>query len=85
MDGDTVKSWDWTADGTTFTTDTVKINKASTGRYEVSLDIVTKFNCKISHLDSFNIYATPVADFTVDPVCIGEDLVPCEYEFNRGR
>ncbi len=76
LDGDTVKSWDWTADGTTFTTDTVKINKASTGRYEVSLDIVTKFNCKISHLDSFNIYATPVADFTVDPVCIGEDLVP---------
>ncbi|MFT5512014.1 MAG: gliding motility-associated-like protein [Bacteroidia bacterium] len=69
-------SWNWVADGTSYTTDTVKVNKATTGRYEVTLDIVTKYNCKISHIDSFNIYAKPTADFTVAPVCIGENLVP---------
>jgi len=76
LDGDSVKSWDWTVGGSTQTSDTVKLNYATTGRYEITLDAVTKYNCKMSHLDSFNIYAKPTADFTVSPVCVGENLEP---------
>ncbi len=76
LDGDSVKTWDWTVGGSTQTSDTVKLNYATTGRYEITLDAVTKYNCKMSHLDSFNIYAKPTADFTVSPVCVGENLEP---------
>jgi gliding motility-associated-like protein len=76
LDGDSIVTWDWTADGTKYTTDTVKLNYSSTGRYEITLNAISKNNCEMSYLDSFNIYATPDADFTIAPVCIGEDLEP---------
>jgi gliding motility-associated-like protein len=76
LDGDSVTTWDWTAAGTKYTSDTVKVNLPNTGRYEITLDATTKFNCKINHQDSFNIYAQPTADFTIADVCIGEDLAP---------
>lgn len=76
LDGDNITSWNWDADGTTSTTDTLKFTSSATGRYGVRLDLVTGNNCKISYDDTLDVYATPVADFTIDPVCFGEDLVP---------
>lgn len=76
LDGDNVTSWNWDADGTTSTTDTLKFTSSTTGRYPVRLDLVTGNNCNISYDDTLDVYATPVAVFTVDPVCSGEDLVP---------
>ncbi len=75
LDGDTISSYSWDANGTTSSTDTLKFNSATTGKFEITLDAVTKNNCALSYKDSFNVWATPVASFTVSPVCIGEDFV----------
>lgn len=78
LDGDTVDTWDWFIEGVTSTVDTVLFNSSTIGRYEVTLDIVTKNNCALSAFDSINVYTTPVADFSVSEVCIGEDLMPVD-------
>lgn len=76
LDGDTVSTWDWAVESTTSAKDTLKYNSSVTGRFEVTLDATTVNNCKLSFVDSVDIFATPVADFSVDPVCIGEDFEP---------
>lgn len=76
LDGDSVVTWDWFANGSTSSSDTLKFNSSQTGRFEVTLDVVTKNNCALSHVDSVDVWTVPKALFTVDPVCLGADLKP---------
>ncbi|MBO6514916.1 MAG: PKD domain-containing protein [Bacteroidia bacterium] len=76
LDGDSVVSWSWFVEGTTSTGDSVIFNTPNTGRFEVTLDAVTKNNCTMTHFDSIDVWTIPVSRFTVDPVCFGKDIVP---------
>lgn len=76
LDGDSIVSWDWFSEGFTSTTDTLKFKSSTTGRFEVTLNAITKYNCKIAHVDSIDVWTIPEASFTISPICLGEDLVP---------
>ncbi|MEZ4844273.1 MAG: PKD domain-containing protein [Bacteroidia bacterium] len=78
LDGDQFKTWSWTGGGSTSTTDTLKFTSATTGKYEITVNATTNNGCKMSLKDSVTIWAIPVADFTINPVCFGKNLVPVD-------
>jgi len=76
MDGDAVDTYAWDADGYMGNTDTLYFNTNNPSLYHVEHTIVTDAGCTITVLDSFTVFAVPVADFDIGDICQGYSLKP---------
>jgi len=75
--GDTITAWNWEMNSTVVSTgDTLNFQESTAGDYEIRLILSTTNNCFAEIIDTVTVFEDPTADFTMTPVCEGEDLIP---------
>jgi len=89
--------WDYTNDGVSddsLMTNTTSYTATGTGQQTVELTLYNNSGCSVSLTKNIQVYAVPVADFTVDPRCVdaptfitNNNLMPgvnYSYDFGDG-
>lgn len=77
ISGDTITTWNWEMNSTVVSTSSsLDFQQPNAGKYVIRLVLSTTNNCFAEITDTITVYEDPTADFDVDPVCLGEDLLP---------
>ncbi len=71
--GSTITAWNWNfGDGNTSNTQNPTNTYASSGTYQVSLEITSSDGCSVTSTQSVDVYENPVADYTFNEACEGD-------------
>ncbi|MDP6909396.1 MAG: PKD domain-containing protein, partial [Flavobacteriales bacterium] len=69
----TITNWDWDfGDGNTSTTQSPSHTFATSGTYQVTLDITTSDGCGVALTQAVEVYEIPSTDFTFNVSCEGD-------------